>query len=150
MKISHGRRFAQAFHSTDGSLVPTASTRLLEVGPYTGLLKANLTNTSCPDGITGAELLIMGAYGSDTSNDFYGAGDNGDSFYLSDVIVEQITTEEVGETAPSIPKEVNARVHYFSFEATGHFRDRNQMFTAGFSFDYIIGGLNPTIRVADT
>ena len=143
-----GGRFAQAFHLTDGSLVPTASDTVIGSWTlHTGLLKANLTNTSCPDGITGAELLIMGAYGSDTSNDFYGAGDNGDSFYLSDVIVEQITTEEVGETAPSIPKEVNAGNYTtLVFEATGHFRDRNQMFTAGFSFDYIIGGLNPTIE----
>ena len=143
-----GGRFAQAFHLTDGSLVPTASETV--VGSWTlhtGLLKANLTNTSCPDGITGAELLIMGAHGSDTSNDFYNAGDDGDSFYLSDVIVEQITTEEVGETAPSIPKEVNAgNYSTLIFAATGHFRDRNQNFSAGFSFENIIGALNPHIE----
>lgn len=142
-----GGRFAQAFHLTDGSLVPTASDTV--VGSWTlhtGLLKANLTNTSCPDGITGAELLIMGAHGSDTSNDFYNAGDNGDSFYLSDVTIEQITTEEVGETASSLPTETNTgNFSTLVFEATGHFRDKNERFSAGFSFENIIGRPNPHI-----
>jgi hypothetical protein len=137
-----GGRFATSIALADSSnVVPAAADIVTDTWTvHTGLFEANITNTDFPDGVTGAELLIMGSKASSSLSTWMNLGAVFDNqhFALRDLVVEQINESTPGKKIFPIP-EVTGNYAYMVFDAQGHFATPGFTFSGDYKLDFLMG-----------